>query len=762
VIKLGRPCTTAASNNKSASALHNSLLQGVGTITQLRLEGAALRPDAVGIAAYNATTRRAMNATGQSPQDMLNEALRHLQSGNPASAEPLLRSLLPDNRRNAGFRQLMAIVASRLGRPDEALEHCSAAAEIEPANSEAHYNLGTLHLDARRFDEAAACFEKARSLRPGHYDTLNNLGLCHLRMRRLDAAEEVLRRATSFSPKSPGAHHNLGLVLQASGKLEAALDSFAAALSNGSSHAPDIHFHMGQCLYGLDRMPTATVYLQKSLEDRPDSLETLALAAAVSCRLGQNELALTQYERALQLAPDDPVLLNEYAHVRRLLCDWRDIDDITARGGAAWAAKPTYIDPMLMLSLRDDPAMHLACARIAADTVARGIARLPPRAAMARDKIRIAYVSADFRTHPVPQLMVGLFEHHDRTRFETFAVSLCADDASPLRQRLNAAFDHVIPADGLPPEQVAGLLRDKEIDIAVDLMGYGRGHAAPAFAMRPAPIQVAYMGFPGTIGADWIDYILLDAFLARDRSAHYAENIVELPGTYLVTDDRRAMPSTTADRAELREANGLPTDGFVFCCMNASYKLTPQVFDIWMRLLQAKPGSVLWLLAHGDPVDSNLKREASSRGVDPTRLVFAPRVPNEAHIARLTAADLALDTLPYGAHTTASDALWAGVPMVTCCGDSFVARVGGSLLHAMKLDELVTETLADYESLAGRLAHETDKLGELRDHIAGARKTSTLFDTALATRNFERAYEEMVRRWIAGESPRPFVVAPET
>jgi predicted O-linked N-acetylglucosamine transferase (SPINDLY family) len=700
-----------------------------------------------------------MNANVRSPQDILNEALRQLQSGNPALAEPLLRALLPDNTRNAGFRQLMAIVSARLGRRDEALEHGRAAVEIEPANPEAHYNLGTLHLDAGRLDEAIASFDEARRLRPAHYDTLNNLGLCHLRMSRLEAAEEALRAAISISPRTPGAHHNLGLVLQAGGKLEPALDSFDAALAGGSPHAADIHFHMAQCLYALGRMPTAGAYLEKSLRTRPDSLETLSLAAAVSCRLGQNDIALTQYERALALASDDPVLLNEYAHVRRLLCDWRDIDTITATAGAAWAAKPTYVDPMLMLSLRDDPVMHLACAQHAARTIAERVSPLPPRTPVARDRIRVAYVSADFRTHPVPQLMIGLFERHDRARFETFGVALCPGDSSPLRKRLNTAFEHMIDADGLPTAKVAALLRGNEIDIAVDLMGWGRGHAAPAFAMRPAPIQVAYMGFPGTIGAPWIDYILLDDYLARDRHAHYAEHIVELPDTYLVTDDRRPLPPIDVDRTALRQANSLPTDGFVLCCMNASYKLTPQLFDIWMRLLASNPDAVLWLLAHGNPVDANLKREAASRGVDPARLVFAPRVPNEAHIARLAAADLTLDTLPYGAHTTATDVLWAGVPMITCAGNSFVARVCGSLLNAMDLGELVTSSLPDYERLAGTLMRDARKLHGLRERVAAGRKASTLFDTSRATRNFERAYEEMVRKWLAGEPARPFAVA---
>ncbi len=369
----------------------------------------------------------------------------------------------------------------------------------------------------------------------------------------------------------------------------------------------------------------------------------------------------------------------------------------------------------------------------------------------AHERIRVAYLSADFREHPVAYLMAGLFEHHDRSRFEVTALSMGPDRASPMRERIRSAVEHFVDAGEQSDQAIAELIRRREIDIVIDLMGLTRHNRLDVLARRPAPIQVNYLGYSGTTGADFIDYILADAtVIPEEHRGFYSEQVVWLPDCYLITDDRRAIAERTPSRSEC----GLPEDGFVFCCFNNSYKLGPETFGVWMRLLNATPGSVLWLSEANATAQANLRREAESRGVEAQRLIFAPRLPDVAdHLARQRHADLFLDTLPYNAHTTACDALWAGVPLVTCLGTSFVGRVAASLLKAIGLDELITHSLGDYEALALRLAHDRTALAAVRQKLAYNRNTFPLFDTARTTRHIEAAYTTMWQRYQKEEMP---------
>jgi predicted O-linked N-acetylglucosamine transferase (SPINDLY family) len=353
-------------------------------------------------------------------------------------------------------------------------------------------------------------------------------------------------------------------------------------------------------------------------------------------------------------------------------------------------------------------------------------------------------------------LTVGLFEQHDKSRFETTAISFGPDPGDQFRKRLENSFDRFLDVQTKNDRDLVLLLRELEIDIAVDLMGYTNNSRPAILALRPAPVQVNFLGYAGTMGADTIDYIIADRFIIPEAcQSFYTENIVYLPDTYLPTDSTRSI----GEHAPARGAAGLPESGFVFCCFNNNYKITPPIFDIWMRLLLEVEGSVLWLVEDNAAAVGNLRHEAEGRGVAPERLVFAPRVKLEDYLARLRLADVFLDTLPYNAHTTASDALWAGLPVVTCAGSSFAARVAGSLLNAVGLPELITGTLEDYEALALKLARDRDLLAHIKSKLARNRQSFPLFDTERFRRHIESAYQTMWERHQRGEPPASFAVA---
>jgi protein O-GlcNAc transferase len=411
-----------------------------------------------------------------------------------------------------------------------------------------------------------------------------------------------------------------------------------------------------------------------------------------------------------------------------------------------------------MLAISASPAVQLRAAEIFTADQCPPAERSIWRGEIYRhDRIRIAYLSADFQNHPTAYLAAGWFEAHDRSRFETIAVSFGPDTNDDMRQRLRGVFERFIDAQSLTNRQIAERLRALEIDIAVDLKGYTTNSRAGIFALRPAPIQVGYLGYPGTMAASYMDYILADeVVIPSDHAPFYTEKIVWLPGTYQVNDRARRISDQTPSRAEL----SLPDEGFVFCCFNNSYKIRPAIFDIWMRLLRQVEGSVLWLFEENGSAAQNLRLEAERRGVAPERLVFAPHVPAAEHLARHRHADLTLDTLPYNAHTTASDSLWAGVPVLTCLGTTFAGRVAASLLKAIGLPELITTSLEDYEALALRIAREPDLRAALKQKLARNRDTFPLFDTARFTRHTEAAYTTMWERHQRGEPPQSFAVTP--
>jgi protein O-GlcNAc transferase len=445
---------------------------------------------------------------------------------------------------------------------------------------------------------------------------------------------------------------------------------------------------------------------------------------------------------------------------RLLTCDWENLTRLAERAqAAARQGDWSRLDPFAALCLLDEPAEQLDYARAYLHRRLPVLPQsIPPRAPCRRERIRVAYLSADFRNHPVSRAAIRLFELHDRARFETVAVSFGPDDGSAMRARVASAFDRFLDGRAKTDREIAELLHDLQIDIAVDLNGHTQGARPGILAYRPAPIQVLYLGYPGTSGADFIDYVLADAtVLPLDDQGCYSERIVQLPDCYHPCDETTALSSRTFTRAEL----GLPDRVPVFCCFNRADKIGASTFDVWMRLLAGIDGSVLWLAQMNAPAQTNLRRAAAARAIDPDRLIFAPQMPSLAdHLARHRQADLFLDTLPYNAHSTAIDALWAGLPVVTCRGRTFAGRVGASLLQATGLPELIAGDRDEYSAIAIKLATDRARLQSIRAKLDENRKSCALFDLPRLCRHVEAAYVTMRDIHLAGECPRSFRVEP--
>jgi predicted O-linked N-acetylglucosamine transferase (SPINDLY family) len=571
-----------------------------------------------------------------------------------------------------------------------------------------------------------------------------------------EKAERLYREIIRADPANYEALHRLAFLHGQRGRWEDAQSLMARAIEL-NPRAVDAQFLRGTALQKLHRHGEAVACFDRALALNPGLAEVRLNRAASLYRLRRYEEAGDDYGRLLENAPDYPFARGNRLFCRLQCCDWRSLEDDTAAVATAMRAGKRVIAPFDAKALFLSAADELACARIWAADQHAGPATFSPPPERGRDSIiRIAYVSADFREGPLGTLMPGVFERHDRRRVETIGVSIGTDDGSAMRRRFEQAFGRFIDAGAKSDAEIASLLREMEIDIAVDLMGFTEGGRPGIFKHRPAPIQVNYLGYPGTVGGDWLDYLIADRVVVPDEQRRfYAEEIVYLPGTFLPRDtvsNASPAPITRADE-------GLPGQCFVFACFNNTYKINPLMFDIWMRLLHAVEGSVLWLPESNRAAMQNLVREANVRGVASERLVFAPfRKSPEQHLARLSLADLFLDTLPYNAHTTASDALWAGLPVLTCLGATFAGRVAASMLRSLEIPELITQSPGEYETVALRLARDAEALRAIRDKLGRHRTTRPTFDEGRFARNLETAYVTMWERHQRGERPASFAV----
>jgi predicted O-linked N-acetylglucosamine transferase (SPINDLY family) len=722
----------------------------------------------------------------------LNSALAAHQAGNLTEAERLYNLVLAGDKKQFDALHMLAILHAQRGNFDSSARLFQGASQINPDHAPCHYNYGNVLIELSQFEQAVACYDRALTIAPGYIEARFNRGNALLRCGRFVDALASFDEALRLNPNVAEIHSGRGNALRELKRLEEALASFDKALQLRPNDASFLA-NRGNALHELGSADEAVASFDRALAVRPTDAEFHYNRGNILCEIGRLEDGLASFDKAVALLPGEAefyqnrgnALLEvgrfaeafaDYDRARAInptlkylegarlyakmhLCDWSNLAaeaaDVLAhvRAGAATSL------PFPVLAMDSTPADQLKCAEIYVRDRYPAVtpADREPQRRRSHDRIRIAYLSADFHNHATAQLAAGMFEHHDRSRFEVSAISFGPDDRSAMRTRLLKAFDRFVDVQAKSANEIANLVRAMEIDIAVDLNGYTQRSRTGIVALRPAPLQVNYLGYPGTMGAPYIDYIVADkTLIPSDHQRCYAEKIVYLPHSYQANDSKRCISDLQVTRAEA----GLPERGLVFCSFNNSYKITPDVFSIWMRLLQQNDGSVLWLLAGTATAPDNLRAESSKRGVSPERLVFAPKMSIEDHLARHRLADLFLDTLPYNSHTTASDALWAGVPVVTCLGATFAGRVAASLLTAAGLSELVTQSLEDYEVLVLRLAREPSLLASIKSKLASNRDTCPLFDTPGFTRHIEAAYSKMWQRHLRGELPAAFVIEP--
>jgi protein O-GlcNAc transferase len=626
----------------------------------------------------------------------------------------------------------------------------------KPAQLTAAFAQAAALHEAGRLAEAEQIYNHILKVQPKHFESQFLLGVVYAQ--RGNHADAVRRFdvAVKLNPRSAAVHNSRGVSLGKLKRVTEALAGFDRAIALEPNNA-EAHSNRANALRELDRPEEALASSNRAIALRPDYAEALNNRANVLLRLKRYEEAVGDLERVVRRNPDFPYAKGMLLHTKMQLCDWRAFDSETAAVTAAVRAGRPVSTPFALLAQSGYPRDQLLCAQ----TWVRE--KCPPAPTplyqgetYRHDRIRVAYVSADFGEHPTSYLIAGLIEEHDRARFKIIGVSLGAGTPSAMRSRITAAFDQFTDAGRKDDREVAALLRHLEVDIAVDLMGFTHESRPGIFALRPAPAHVNYLGFPATMGADYMDYVIADRFVVpAGRQVHYRENIVYLPECFQANDAKRSIGEQPRTRADA----GLPENGFVFCAFSNSYKITPAMFDVWMRLLRQVDGSVLWLLGGSGAVEENLRREAHARGIAPDRLIFAARLGYADYLRRYRLADLFLDTTPFNAGATASDALWAGLPLITCSGEAFAARMAGSLLHALGLPQLVTASLEDYERVALALAQDRAAIEALKAKLAQTRATCALFNTARFRRHLESAYQTMWQRHQAGEPPASFAVA---
>jgi len=643
-------------------------------------------------------------------------------------------------------------------RLDEAERAIRAAVAVQPDYERAHLNLGRVLHARGQPDAAIAAFKEALRLKPDYSTAHNNLGAALNTQRQFSQAMPHFRRALELQRDYPEAYFNLGVTLAATGDPAAAATQFASAIRLRPNYAR-AHSQLAQALVDLGQVAAAEAPLQSAVRLRPNDPTLHRQLGEVQRLLGKLGEARTAFDAAIRLHGDDVPALASRVYARLEMCDWNglaaDCDRLwqLAQGKIA-SGEPCSIPPMYLLSLPWSAARQLAIARSYARSFDRFAIAIPQRPAVSPirpKRLRIGYLSRDLYDHPIGHLLSGLFAKHDRQRFEVHVYSFGPDDASVYRRRCAEGCERFHDVAGQPLEQLDAAIRTDGIDILIDLMGYtGLGRTA-CLARRPAPIQAQWLGYAGTMGAPFIDYILGDPVVTPAALAvNFSEQIVRLPHSYMPTNDGQETSHTTT-----RTQHGLPTEGVVFCCFNNAAKIEPIIFERWMNVLHAVQASVAWLSVRNPTAQANLRREAAARNIDPGRLVFAAHVASKAeHLGRMALADLFLDTSWYNAHATAVDCLWAGVPLLTCPGETFSSRVAASLLTALGMPELIAANLDQYENTAIELARDKARQQQWRQKLIAARGTAPLWNTTAFTCGLERAYDQMWQLFATGQEPR--------
>jgi predicted O-linked N-acetylglucosamine transferase (SPINDLY family) len=721
---------------------------------------------------------------------VLQNALALRRAGKFAEAAQIYADILRVEPKNFEALHALGILRYQCGELEQAERLIGEAVSVNPQAADALYNRGSLLLKLRRLEEALSCFGQALAIKPDYAQALGNRGAVLMELGRYAEALADFDRLATLKPDLAEAWNNQGGALHKLKRYEEAHASYGKALSIRANY-PEARKSRGAVSFALKRFADALADADQALTFDPRNADAWEQRANALAELNRREEALASYDRlldlksgsidalhnranilvmlrryeeaardyaeVLRLGPDYPYAPGNLAFAKLCTCDWRDRESEGERVRTGLHEKRLVSAPFQALVLSEDPADAHSAARLWTEQAGPFSPGPLWRGELYRhEKIRVAYLSANFHDHAVARLMAGVWENHDRSRFEPIAISFGPDNGSSMRARLMRAFERFVDVRDKSDSDSAALLRAMEVDVAVDLMGYTEESRPGILMFRPAPVQVNFLGFPGTMGAGHIDYILADKnVIPEEEKRHFSEQVAYLPDAYLPNDSKRVITARKMTRAEA----GLPQAGVVFASFNNNYKFTPALFELWMRLLKGVKSSVLWLPQGNRGAAENLRREARSRGVAPDRLIFAPYVQSDAdHLARLSLADVFLDTLPYNAHAGACDALWAGVPVLTCAGTTFAGRVAASALFSAGLPELVTDRLDAYEALAFKLAREPELLAAIKAKLARNGATHRLFDTLRFTRNLEAAYFEMWQRAAVGLAPASFAV----
>lgn len=696
------------------------------------------------------------------------------------------------NQNNSDLLYNLGLLFSVEKNAQQALRFYNEALVVSPNNIEALINKSGLLNEIKQFDEARAASEKALDLGSNHLEAWINHGIALRNLNRLALSLESFDKALEVSPQSELAVFNKGLSLIALSKHQEAIYCLDQAIHLQPRHA-ESYFYKALCLEILHQLDMALTAYDQGLLFLPNDPDALANRGNLLTRLKRHREALISYDQAIkadpsnvgawknkgaalsemklypeamacylkayQLNPHEDYLLGDLLCTQLYLCQWNKYDELHKQLLSALAKHETVSTPFYTLGLTDSIALQRNAAEcFVSDFSAKASENIEPFSTLDKNqKIKIAYLSADFHTHAVAILTAGLFENHDRNIFEVIGLSAGPTRDDEMQLRLKNAFDQFIDVSKLSDQELAKLARELNIDIAIDLGGLTQNSRSGALKNRFAPIQISYLGYPGTSGTDYVDYLIGDHFLIPEKYKElYSEKIIYLPHCFQVNDDQRFAPINIPNL----EKYGLPKDGFIFCCFNNSFKITPTIFESWMKILGQVPGSFLWLLADYPETEKNLRNEASQRGIDPNRLLFAPRLPPSQYLERYQAADLFLDTFPFNAGTTASDALWVELPVLTLSGEAFASRMAGSQLSSLNLPELICESAEQYVERAIFLARHPDKLGELKVRLSDNKKMQPLFNTKQTTQDIEKAYLIALERYRKGELPTHIDICP--
>ena len=643
----------------------------------------------------------------------------------------------------------LGITLKDLGRLDAAVESLNRAIAIDPNYVDAHYNLAITLKDLNQFDDAVKSYQKVLEVNPNFAQAYNNLGNLLKDLGQTDESIKNYQKAIEINPNFAHAYNNLGSALMSIGSLKESINIFEKSVSIDSSNIL-AHYNLGNALNVLGHVKAGIKSIKRAIEIDPKFAEGYKTLGNIYRKLKQREKALICYERAYEIKPDMDFIVGSLINIKMHLCIWANFDKQLEDLVIGINKNQKVIGSFNLLGLADDPSLQRKTTEIrmnSAHPKSHILSKINPY--LNHSKIRIGYFSADFKIHPVSTLTAELYEVHDRDHFEVHAFSFGPDTNDEMNLRIKEGVDHFHNIEVMSHKDIALLARSLEIDIAVDLGGLTEAAKTDIFAMSAAPIQLSYIGFLGTMAADYYDYLIADpVMIPRESQKHYAEKIVYLP-SFQVNDSKDLPPEITLSREDV----GLPETGFVFCCFNNTWKITPTVFDSWTRILNAVKGSVLLIYIDNKTAEKNLINEIKTRGIDSKRVIFADRYERPEYLARYRVADLFLDTHPYNAGTTASDALKMGLPLLTMQGKSFNSREAASILTSINLPELITNTPEEYEALAIELATNPDKLNAIKDKLKSNLSTAPLFDTKRFTKNIESAYTQMYERSQKGLEP---------